>query len=56
MEAFLVDAFLEYMSPDIGLVIFQINLEFLLRLVVQPNALFSRAYISLNSGISTYIS
>lgn len=56
MEAFLVDAFLEYMSPNISLVIFQINPEFLLRLVVQSNALFSGAYISLNSGISTSIS
>lgn len=56
METFLVDAFLEYVSPNIGLVIFQKNLEFLLRLVVQSNALFSRANVLLNSGISTYIS
>lgn len=56
MEAFLVDAFLKDTSPDIGLVIFQENLELLLRLVVQSNALFSGTHIFLNRVLSTYIS
>ena len=56
MEAFLVDAFLEDMRPDIGLVIFQIKPEFLLGLIVQPNAHFGGAHVFLNRWRSTSIS